>query len=192
MSAAERWKGADDAALVETIVKGNREAFRWVVLRHQTMLADLLYRQTGSREGIDDMVQETFLRAYQALDRYRPEYRLSTWLAGIGLNLARDRGRRQKLRRDPATLAAIEPPRPSPTPLEDAARQEARASVQRALTRLPDPQREIVVLSVYGGFSQREIARTLSLPLGTVKGRYRAAFDALRRAMASLRPEGAA
>jgi len=185
-----RVAGADEAELVRRVLAGDQESFRLIVLRYQGMLAELIFRQTGSRQ-VEDLVQETFLRAYEALDRYDPRFRLSTWLARIALNAARDLGRRHKVRQD-APVHELAPRRQAADPAERAAAAEAERSVVEALGALPESQREVVVLSVYNGFTQREIAETLELPLGTVKTRQRSALQKLRRLVAPLHPGGAA
>jgi RNA polymerase sigma-70 factor (ECF subfamily) len=169
----------DERELVRRVLSGDREAFRLIVLRHQGMLNELIYRQTGDRTGSEDLVQETFLRAFRALDRFDPTYRLSTWLARIGLNVARDHGRRKKVRQD-APPQFFASPKPGPGPFEAAAEAEAVSHATQALDALPDPQREVIVMAVYGGFSQREIAQALEIPLGTVKTRQRTALKRLR------------
>lgn len=176
---------ADERELVRRTLAGDREAFRLIVLRHQAPLAELVFRQTGDRAGTEDMVQEALLRAYKALDRFDPRFRLSTWLARIALNVARDHGRRAKVR-DDGMLRVLPRAGGPPTPLDEAARNEAFDHVGRALADLPGPQREVLVLATYGGLTQREIAGVLDLPLGTVKTRHRAALMRLRDLVAPL------
>ena len=195
-SISDRWRSArqapaDERELVRRVLSGDREAFRLVVLRYQQPLAELVYRQTGDRAAVEDVVQETFLRAYRALDRFDPRWRLSTWLSRIALNTARDLGRRKKVRdaAEPNDLALRATP---DDPADRVARNEAASSVTQALATLPDTQREVVVLSVWGGLSQREIAETLEVPLGTVKTRQRTALHRLRQLVAPLFPGGAA
>ena len=182
----------DEIELVDRTLKGDREAFRLIVLQHQRRLTTLVYRQTGNRATAEDLVQETFLRAFTALSRFDSRYRLSTWLTRIALNVARDSGRRKKVR--DASLdrigRAAESVVPS-GPLENVARNEAQQTVLKALDTLSVPQREALVLSVYGGFTQREIADVLETPLGTVKSRLRAALTKLRDVVAPLHPGGA-
>lgn len=179
---------AEERELVRRTLGGDREAFRLIVLRHQAGLAELVFRHTGDRAATEDLVQETFLRAYKALDRFDPRFRLSTWLGKVALNVARDHGRRSKVRED--GLARIAPRLGSrePAPLEVAASKEAKDHVGRALLDLPEAQREVVLLSTYGGLSQREIALTLDVPLGTVKTRHRTALQRLRDLVAPLHP----
>lgn len=162
-----------------------------IVLRHQRSLAELVYRQTGDRSGAEDLVQETFLRAFKALSRFDPRYRLSTWLSRIALNVARDQGRRKKVR-EAAPKERFGRENTLPDPVDAVAHSETRQTIMQALDALPTAQREVVVLSVYGGFSQREIAGMLELPLGTVKSRLRSAFTKLRDLVAPLHPGGAA
>ena len=165
---------------------GDREAFRQIVLRHQGFLAQLCRRQTGDPSSTEDLVQETFLRAYQNLAAYLPRYRLSTWLARIALNVARDHGRRRQVR--DAALERVERgavghsalPSASLAPDRVAEGREASERVEAALAALPAEQREVLVLTLWGGCSQREAAATLEVPLGTVKSRQRAALSKLR------------
>ncbi len=177
---------AEERELVRRTLAGDREAFRLIVLRHQGALAELVFRQTGDRTGTEDMVQEAFLRAYKALERFDARFRLSTWLARIALNVARDHGRRSKVREDGLLRVAPRAPGGAPTPLEVAAKNEAVDHVGRALADLPDSQREVLVLATYGGLTQREIAGALDLPLGTVKTRHRTALMRLRDLVAPL------
>lgn len=179
--------GLLERELVRRTLAGDREAFRLVVLQHQGFLAEVVFRATGDRAGTEDLVQETFLRAFRSLDRYDPRWRLSTWLARIAMNVARDQGRRAKVRVDalPA-LAAREPSAPR-GPVESAEQAEAAAHVGAALEQLPEPQREVVALSVWGGLSQREIADALDVPLGTIKTRHRTALMRLRDLVAGVR-----
>ncbi len=182
----------DEVELVDRTLRGDRDAFRVIVLQHQRRLTELVYRQTGDRSGAEDLVQETFLRAYTALSRFDTRYRLSTWLTRIALNVARDSGRRKKVR--DASLDRIGRAAEAAAtsgPFENVARYEAQQTVLKALDTLSIPQREALVLSVYGGFTQREIASILETPLGTVKSRLRAALSKLRDVVAPLHPGGA-
>jgi RNA polymerase sigma-70 factor (ECF subfamily) len=183
----------DEVELVERTLRGEREAFRVIVLRHQGRLAELIFRQTGDRSGVEDLVQETFLRAFRSLDRFDPKYRLSTWLTRIALNAARDQGRRQKVRDETTDRFGDRigsTPKTEPGPQESAVRKESAETVARALDALPFAQRQAVLLAVYGGLTQREIADTLDAPLGTVKSRLRAGFARLRDLVAPLHRGG--
>lgn len=176
---------ADERELVARTLNGDRDAFRFVVLRHQGFVADVVYRATGDRAVVEDLAQETFLRAYQALPRFDARMRLSTWLARIAVNVARDHGRRKKVRVD--GLSRIEPGKDRERgPHDSAVAKETHDRVVAALSDLSEPQREVVVLSVYGGLSQREIAGALEVPLGTIKTRHRTALQRLKSLVAPL------
>lgn len=185
---------ADERHLVERTLAGDREAFRVIVLRHQRTLFELLARHTGDPQGAEDLVQEAFLRAYRALDRFDPRFSLSTWLARIALNAARDQGRKARVRQDalPRVVHAEAARQEHGGRAADVApdlaaeRREAQVRVGEALAELPHEQREVVVLSVYGGLSHAEIAAALEQPLGTIKSRMRAALGRLRRLVAPL------
>ena len=173
---------------MERTLAGDREAFRQIVLRHQGFLSQVCRRQTGDPTATEDLVQETFLRAYQSLRSYEPRYRLSTWLARIALNAARDHGRRSLVRE--AALDRLALPRDPASPLELAAGRETHQRVETALAALPSQQREVLVLTLWGGCTQREAAQALELPLGTVKSRQRAALTQLRALVAPLAEGG--
>ncbi|MGE0712529.1 MAG: RNA polymerase sigma factor [Planctomycetota bacterium] len=169
---------AEEQELVRRTLAGDREAFRLVVLAQQGFLAELVFRQTGDRHATEDLVQETFLRAYRALPRYDARFRLSTWLARIALNVARDHGRRRRTRED--ALQRVSAGGESREPYAAALEREASAALGEALERLSEEQREVIVLAMWGGYTQREAAELLELPLGTVKSRQRAALAKLR------------
>ena|GEM_PF-571855 len=193
-----RWRlrrqtSTDEAEVVRRVLAGDREAFRLIVLRYQSTLASLVFRYTGDAHACEDLVQETFLRAFRALSGYDPRYRLSTWLARIALNAARDHGRRRKVREATPTAHDVEPaaaPDPKlPGPAQQAERLELERQVGQALADLPETQREVIVLGVYGGYTQSEVADVLELPLGTVKTRQRSALTKLRRRFSRGLPE---
>lgn len=178
----------DERALVERTLVGDREAFRLIVLRHQQQLAHLVTRQTGDSSLAEDLVQEAFLRAYQRLGSFDPRFALSTWLCRIALNVARDHHRRRVVRDRPRPPAAS--PAVPANPADVAAAREDLDRATQALGDLPSPQREVIVLSVYGGHTQREISDLLDVPLGTVKTRMRAALARLRALVTSSPPGG--
>lgn len=173
-----------EAEWVRRTLGGERDAFRQIVLAQQGFLAELVFRQTGDRHATEDLVQETFLRAFKALRRYDERYRLSTWLARIALNVARDHGRRCQVAERAVTR--LSEASASLDPAEVVAQREASAQVDDALRSLPSDQREVIVLAMWGGLTQREVAAALELPLGTVKSRQRAALGKLRSLVSPL------
>lgn len=143
--------------------------------------ADRLHRyltlRTGSRDDADDLVQESFVRLARSREKLTTIDNVIAYLFAIARNEAhRLLSGRINAARQCATPAAVE------TTDEDAQR-ETQEEIRAALEQLPEEQREIVVLKVYGELTFREIATVTGLPQGTVATRYRAALERLRSQM---------
>jgi len=115
---------------------------------------------------------------------YRETGTFSTWLYRIALNVARDAGRRR--RREPLSLANAEPPARSPPPERICEQQEVAEMVARAVAELPEPLRLVLVLRHYEEMSFEEMARLTGTPASTLKSRFTAALDRLRRRLHRL------
>lgn len=139
---------------------GDPAAIRAIIVRHAGPLNALAYRMLQSSEDAEDIVQETFLRAWKALPGWRAEAKFSTWLHAVALNLCRDRLRKRR------ETAMAEPPDvvdPAPGP-HVALDQRQRAGVlYRALDTLPDRQREAILLCTLGNYSNREAADMMDI-----------------------------
>lgn len=183
----------DDQELVEASRKGKAEAFGELVRRHQGRLYPTLLRLTGSAEDAQDLLQESFLRAYRKLGRFQGESSFYTWLYRLSVNLALSHQRRRK---GPARLSELRvdreleldpadrPERSDPTlPLELAERD---ATIQAALDALAPDHRAVVVLKEFDGLRYEEIAETLGVPVGTVRSRLHRARNELRERLADL------
>ena len=166
----------DDDLLVRQCQQGSQGAFSEIVRRHQDSVYSICVRMVGRPTEAEDLAQETFLRLYRSLDRFRPGARLRPWLHKIAMNLCLDALRKVK----GATLSLDEPgegPYEPRTPdrdayPEDAAlRRERRLDVQEALLRLPGDYRAPLVLRYLGECSYQEIAETLGVPVSTVETR---------------------
>ena len=151
--------GGDDAALAELLGRWQRPLFHFID------------RQTGGRD-VEDLHQETWLRAVRAADRFNPRRRFSTWLFQIALNLCRDWRRRAP----PVSIGTVADDVPAPGD----ERTEARLDARRLLAALPDAQREVVILRYCHDLSEDDVAVILGCPPGTVKSR-------LHHAMATLK-----
>ena len=137
----------------------------------------------GDRDEAQDVAQDAFMRAYRALQGFRGEAKLSTWLVSITMNLCRNR-RRWWARRKRLIVASLDDPveteegtvghqvaDPSPTPVNEAASREQHRQIAAALTLLNEPSRTVVVLRDIQGYSYEEIAHVLRCRVGTVKSR---------------------
>lgn len=156
---------------------GDREAFAALVRAYQKMIFSLCYRMTGSLDEAEDLVQDTFIQAYQRLDTFRAEARFSSWLYRIATNLCLN-WRSRRARRD-RVYEQWEPPAPA------AVDPDLAQHVQAALLKLPAKQRAAVVLTVYEGLSHAEAARALRCTEATISWRI---FAARRRLKKWLEP----
>ena len=131
------------------------------------LVHNLARRMVPNRADAEDLVQETYLRAWQAWSAGRPPRRVEPWLATICLNLGRDRARRAATRLEVPSERL--PDLADPTDVAAEATQRARhAQVERALWALPEPQRVSITLMDLGGFTAAEVAGMLGRPRGSV------------------------
>jgi RNA polymerase sigma-70 factor, ECF subfamily len=172
-----------EAEFIERLKRGDSAAFEQLVAERSSEIYGLLFRLTESAEEARDLTQETFLKAFQNIGRFRGEADLRTWIYRIAINQARNRWRWWRRRRRDATLSLDASPSesghaPALTLVESAANPEQqtlaheRESVLRAaLQRLGRAYRETVILRDIEGFTYEEIAETLGINIGTVKSR---------------------
>lgn len=179
MSVLER---TDSGALVDRIVAGDRDAFREVLREHDDRLRGVAYKLlAGDRHRMDDALQEAYVRAYQALPRFRRDADLGSWLYRIVYNACIDELRRSRRRPEPVDVGAgVEPPSRAPGPERAVSAADAAA---RALASLPDDQRVTVVLVDGEGFDNVTAARILGVAPGTVASRLSRARATMRAAL---------
>ena len=193
----------DEAPLVERARRGDREAFDLLVGRHLQHVFAVVWRILRHREDTEDVVQEVFLAAFQALPRYRGDSRLSTWLHRIAVTRALNHldRKEEKMRRALRTLESA-PERPpsggdgpagwtphrSPTPLEALEAEELMRRLAACLSRLPGTWRLVLTLRDVDARSYEEIARLAGLALGTVRSRLSRARLALRECVGGDAP----
>ncbi|HHY47958.1 MAG TPA: RNA polymerase sigma factor [Firmicutes bacterium] len=185
----EAWK---DRELAARAVAGDPEAFEEIVERYYRAIYNLAFRATYNHEDARDLTQDIFLEAYRAIQGFRQDSRISTWLYRIAANKAVDWWRRQYRRHgtsipiSPAREVpeqdesgecnkALDPPSNESGPEEIAIGREQAERVWRVVGSLPDTYRVVIVLYHYEGLSYREISDILRLPVRTVETRlYRA------------------
>lgn len=168
-----------DAELIAAVLKGQKELFGELVERYQGRLVNYLFRLLRDLAEAHDLAQDVFLKVYQALDRYDPRYKFSTWLFRVAQNAAIDQIRRRRLR-----FTSLDRPGPEgeedrawefagsePSPYGDLRNRERGEAIQRAIDALPWEYRELIVLRHYGELSYEEIAGLKKMPLGTVKNK---------------------
>jgi RNA polymerase sigma-70 factor (ECF subfamily) len=158
--------------------------------QYQDELLGTLYYLVGNREDALDAYQEAFIRCWRHRETVPRVANLKAWIFRIALNLGRDirgtawRRRRKPLPEDEAVLAA----RPSDQPEVECTRREKLAHLRRELLELRSEEQEVFLLRQNGQMTYDEIARTLDVPVGTVKTRMRLAMKKLRGALAPDEP----
>jgi RNA polymerase sigma-70 factor (ECF subfamily) len=180
----------DDSRLIELSVGGDRAAFGVLVRRYQDRLFHTAYRLLGNADDALDVVQDSFLNAYQSLHQFKGDARFFTWLYRIAVNSAislrrrsaRVAGRRAIVSADRAGGAATEPSDESEGSRPGAAmeRAEDERRLQVALDGLTTEHRTVLVLKEIEGRKYEVIADLLGVPIGTVRSRLHRARVELR------------
>ena len=168
-----------DAELVRRALDGEDRAFALMMRRYSGLLFTFVRRYVGAPDVAQDILQETFVAAWSALDRYDSGRPLGAWLRSIALNKCRDRSRRLSLRRILLGDAESEEARrqPDPAPSGDAVllANERRAALEAAIAALPAKLKEPLLLTYFEGLSQQEAAEALGASVKAIETRvYRA------------------
>jgi RNA polymerase sigma-70 factor (ECF subfamily) len=186
--------GLTDEELVRLVRGGETDAFAEVVRRVQRPAYRLALRITRHAEDADDVVQESLVKAYQALDRFQLGRALSPWILTIvartALSLLRQGRRRAAMSLDdPGPDGQVSLAERSADPTADPILWERRLDVERAFSRLSEEHRVILALRVEGDLSYASIAETLDVPLGTVMSRLARAREALTEQMTQTKKD---
>ena len=159
----------NDIELVNRSLGGDAFAFEHLVKRHYQSVYRLSYKWCGVKEDAEDIVQEVFVKLARKLNAFGQRSAFKTWLYRITINTAKDFIRKAATKRGYETAYAIEQgtenPGPNPHEALDAKR------LHRVLNRLPEKQKDAVLLVLGEGFSHKEAARTLGCPEATVSWR---------------------
>lgn len=178
---------ADDLPLVRRCLRGDARAFEELVSRYEGALYRLAWRMLRDNEEAQDVVQETFIRVFRALETYDPERKFSTWILRIATNLCIDRYRRRRMRLVSIDASEDDEERRPVVLVDGAPRPDAahgRTSIAERLDeyiqRLPPIYRAIIELRYKRGLAYEEVAEVLDVPLGTVKARLHRAHRYLK------------
>ena len=183
--------------LVERAVSGDQRAFELLVIKYQRRIQRLIGRMVRDVDLVEDIAQETFIRAYRALHQFRGDAQFYTWLYRIAVNTAKKF--LMELKHDPiVTASSFKPsndddetsrPRNEPTsdetPESVLAGKEIGAVVNAAMDALPEDLRQAVMLREIEGLTYEEIALMMNCPIGTVRSRI---FRAREAISAKIRP----
>ena len=185
---------ATDPELMSRLAAGDDLALNILMTRWSARISSFLYRMTGQREVAIDLAQETFVKLYQARERYKPQGNFSTWLFAIAANLARNHSR-WKARHPTVSLDATDSdgssiygePIDSKTPEQSALAYEKSAAINRAVLALPTELREAITLFIYEGLGYAEIAELSRCSAKAVETRIYRARQVLKEQLKDLR-----
>jgi RNA polymerase sigma-70 factor (ECF subfamily) len=179
----------DASAVLARARLGDSEAFQTLVERHSRRAFQLAFRMTGNEQDAEDVVQESFIRAYRQLSRFEARAHFATWLHRIVANCSVDLIRSRRARYDHTSTddmdAADQPEAEAPDPERLAASAQIQASVATAMSELSPLERAAFTLRHYEGRSISEIGRTLGLGTSATK---HSVFRAVRKLRAALEP----
>ncbi len=182
-----------DEELVRRVQRGDAAAFDLLVRKYQHRIAALIGRYIADWSEVQDVAQETFIRAYRAIANFRGDAQFYTWLHRIAVNTAKNHLVAHN-RRPPTDDIEVEDAehfdsgirlRDSDTPERELMRQQLEQTVVRAVEALPEELRMAINLREVDGLSYEEIAERMGCPIGTVRSRIFRARDAIDR---ELRP----
>jgi RNA polymerase sigma-70 factor (ECF subfamily) len=188
-----------DADVVALALEGRETAHRELIKRYERPVFSLVYRMVRDRELAEDLTQDTFVKVLSHLDRYRTDFKFSSWLFKIANNVAIDHLRKRQLDTisidgspHASTAEGVESTRfeiadTSENALDEMEAKEIGSAIERAIGTLRPEYRSCIMLRHVEGRSYEEIASTLDLPLGTVKTYIHRARQALRQALEDIR-----
>lgn len=190
---------SDLAKLIRRAQERDPEAFDALVETYSPRLYGYLYRLTSHRDDADELLQEVFVRVVRNIERYAHDGRFEAWLFRIATNLVRDNVRRKKRRpamnasdhfagngEDESTGGLLESNTPDDGSMRPEARLETAEDVDRlqvALTKLPEKEREVIMLRHFSEMSFKEIAEATGTPIGTALARAHRGLAKLRQWM---------
>lgn len=184
----------DDEKLIADALKGDQKAYTRLVEQHKKAIFHIINKIVRNDEAANDLVQETFMKAFSSLATYRSEYRFSTWLYKIAANASIDYLRKRRIH-------ALSLDRPMETkdgtveievadysyhPELDLMRKQQRVSIEEAIDSLPKKYRDVIVYRHKDDKSYEEIADLLEIPVGTVKARIFRARELLKKKLKNV------
>lgn len=186
----KREAGLTEAELVAAARAGDDGAFAEIVRLCEPAVAATVYGMLGDCAEAEDVGQETFVRFYKSLDRFRGESSVKTYLVRIAINLSLNEIKRRKRRRLFFSAKPVEEHLDLPAADGVGGESGDRELVAKALESLDDKYKSVVVLRLLDGYSTNETAEILGIPVGTVLSRLARGQDRLRRVLAPLLKEG--
>jgi RNA polymerase sigma-70 factor (ECF subfamily) len=193
------YKKLTDQEIVVLARQGREAAYRELIGRYQRPVFSLIYRLVRDREKSEDLAQETFIKVLNALDRYDPSFKFSSWIFKIAHNTSLDHLRKKELvtlslegsphaeSQSEVEASTIQALSTEETPEDYAASRELGATLEKAIARLRPEYRTAIVMCHVEGRPYEEIAEVMGVPLGTVKTYIHRARNELKKELDHLR-----
>ena len=178
-----------DRDLIRRIQADDLDAFEAFFTRHRGLIGRTAYALTGDPQVAEEVLQDTFVRAYRHRASLRTDVSPVPWLYRVALNLCYSRLARRRLPEEPIGDTTVELRDHAPEPAELIEREELRQSVRRGVAALPEKHQLVIVLYYLQGLSLQETAEALGIRLGTAKSRIHYALQSLRGHLRAERPE---
>jgi RNA polymerase sigma-70 factor, ECF subfamily len=193
------YKKLTDQEVVTYARQGREVAYRELIGRYQRPVFSLIYRLVRDREKSEDLAQETFIKVLNALDRYDPSFKFSSWIFKIAHNTSLDHLRKKELvtlslegsphaeSQSEIEASTVQALSTEETPEDYAASRELGATLEKAIGRLRPEYRTAIVMCHVEGRPYEEIAEVMGVPLGTVKTYIHRARNELKKELEHLR-----
>lgn len=173
----------EDAYLVDAVKMGNQEAFRKIVQKYERMVAGVVIGMLRNKADADDVGQEVFIRFYNSIDQFKGESKLSTYLTRIAINLSLNEIQKRKRKHWISFEDQLDSNAKADNDIE---RLEKKELIDKAMKMLEPDFRAVVVLRLINGYSTKETAQILDIPLGTALSRLARAQEKLRKTLREL------
>lgn len=175
----------DEPRQIARAASGDRAAMRTLVTAHSPAIYALAFRMLHRAEDAEDVTQETFLRAWKMLPRWRPDAKLSTWLYRVALNLCHDRLRK------PREALFAEPPERADTdtlaPDAQLRKSQRQAALSHAMAKLPDRQRAALTLTALQGQTNKEAADIMAISVEAIESLLARARRSLKKTLGPMK-----
>ena len=190
----ESVKKQDDLSLINRFKAGDTSVFEEILLKYQDRIYNLCRYMLGNAHDAEDAAQDVFLKAYQNLNRFKPEASLLTWLYRIAINTCIDYRRKPFFESvfknsKEGDVFVVDQPSDSPSPEKLYESKEIGNAIQFALGRLSEKLRTVIVLKEIEGLSYEEISEVLDVSIGTVKSRISRAREKLKELLNKFREQ---
>jgi RNA polymerase sigma-70 factor (ECF subfamily) len=167
----------EDLLHVKAAINGDQDAYSWLLKKYRPPLQSLIYKMIFDKKEVEDLTQETFIKAFASLASYNQEYAFSTWLFRIGINNTIDYIRKKKLTTfsietgadDSESECQFEIPDTSFLADREIILEQRQNIINEAIDSLPEKYKRVIELRHREDMSYEEIAEVMDLPLGTVK-----------------------